>query len=200
MERLKTHDVVLEGRTQIGIPLKLRPMTEDDWHILEKWNTDPEILYFSEGDDVTCYTPPQVKEIYRGVCKTAFCFIIETEGQAIGECWLQRMNIEWILEKNPGKDCRRIDLVIGERDMWGKGIGTEVIRMLTDFGFEREKADMIFGCDIWDYNKASRRMTEKVGYELYRREKLEPGRKGEYEITMVLSKEKYFKEKGLTQD
>ena len=34
------------------------------------------------------------------------------EGKPIGECWLQQMNIEHILARHPGKDLRRIDLII----------------------------------------------------------------------------------------
>ncbi|MBD3285245.1 GNAT family N-acetyltransferase [candidate division WOR-3 bacterium] len=170
-------------------------MTEDDWPALEKWNSDPEVLYYSEGDDVSLYTPEMVRKIYRGVCANAFCFIIEADDEPVGECWLQRMNLDWILAKHPGKDCRRIDLVIGEKDYWGRGIGATVIELLTEFGFEHQKADMIFGCSIWDFNPGSQRIMEKAGYELYHRQKLEPGRKGNYELTMYLSKDKYFKDR-----
>ena len=33
----------------------LRPMTGNDWDVLLKWNSDPEVLYFSEGGDVASY-------------------------------------------------------------------------------------------------------------------------------------------------
>lgn len=192
MNKLSEHDIVLEGTTSKAIKVKLRPMTEDDWPMLERWNTDPDILYFSEGDDIKAWSPDDVRMIYRGVCVNAYCFIIEAGGQPVGECWLQRMNLDWICKKHPDQDCRRIDLAIGEKDFWGKGVGTTVIKLLTEFGFEHQKADLIFGCDIWDYNKGSQRIMEKGGYELYHKEKLEPGRKGEYEITLILSREKYL--------
>lgn len=32
-------------------------MTDEDWDILERWNSNPEILYFFEGDDVSAYSP-----------------------------------------------------------------------------------------------------------------------------------------------
>ncbi len=46
------------------------------------------------------------------------------------------MNIKRILEEHTDLDCRRIDLLIGEKEFWGRGIGTCVIRLLTEFGFE----------------------------------------------------------------
>ena len=50
-------------------------MTENDWDILLKWNSDPDVLYFAEGDDVNSYTLEQVQQIYRGVSQKAFCFM-----------------------------------------------------------------------------------------------------------------------------
>lgn len=87
--------------------ITLRPMTEEDWEILLKWNSDPEVLYYSEGDNVKTYTLEQVRRIYRGISQNAFCFIIEVDGKPVGECWLQRMNLKRILEKYPGLDCRQ---------------------------------------------------------------------------------------------
>jgi RimJ/RimL family protein N-acetyltransferase len=84
--------------------------------------------------------------------------------RAIGECWLQEMNIERILSSYPDRDCRRIDLTIGEKDFWGHGYGTDAIRALTRFGFEDECADIIFGAEVGDYNPRCRRAFEKAGY------------------------------------
>jgi hypothetical protein len=36
----------------------------------------------------------ETQAIYRGVSQSAFCFIIELEEKAIGECWLQEMNLD----------------------------------------------------------------------------------------------------------
>src|SRR5262249_61705775 len=129
-------------------------MTEDYLDILLKWNSDPEVLYYSEGDNITSRNMEDVQEMYRWVSQTAFCFMIEVSGMPIGECWLQQMNLERILEKYPNADCRRIDLMIGEKAFWGQGLGTEVIRLLTELAFEREKADLVFGCEVADYNPA----------------------------------------------
>ena len=137
MAKLREHNINLES----GL-IVLRPLTEDDWDILLKWNSDAEVLYWIEGDDVTSYSLEDVQGIYRGVSQNAFCFIIEFDGRPIGECWLQKMNLQRILDQFPDKDCRRIDLMIGEKQLWGRGIGTEVIRMLTEFGFEKAAALM----------------------------------------------------------
>ncbi|MDE2867943.1 MAG: GNAT family N-acetyltransferase [Chloroflexota bacterium] len=157
---LRTHDVTLCSGT-----VTLRPLTEDDWDLVVGWWNDPEIAYYAD-EDPSEYTAEQVQEIVRGISRTAFCFVIEFEGRPVGECWLQQMNLERILRKNPGSDCRRIDLEI-EKAYWGRGIGTAAIRLLVEFGFESEGADAIFAMDVADDNPRSRRAFEKAGFELY---------------------------------
>ncbi len=168
-------------------------MTEDDWDILLKWNSNPDVLYFAEGDDVSAYTLDQIQQIYRGILQKALCFIIEVESKPIGDCWLQQMNLQRILEKHPGADCRRIDLMIGEKEWWGRGLGTQVIHLLTQFAFERENADFVFGCDIGNHNPASLRAFQKVGYQVETRVEQLQGGKAHTRFDLVLSREQWAK-------
>lgn len=163
--RLRTHGVILTDRTAAGAEVRLRPLTEDDWPLLYAWNADPEVLYYSEGADVERWEPGQVRMIYRTVSQHAFCFIIEYDGSSIGECWLEEMNLQRVLDMFPGQDIRRIDLMIGEKGFWGMGIGTEAIRLLTDFGF-RLGTQAIYIPDVAGYNLASLRAFQKAGYSV----------------------------------
>src|SRR5262245_19564669 len=177
---LNEHNITLHGEQVV-----LRPMTENDWDILARWNSDPEVLYFSEGADVESYDLEEVQGMYRWVSQNAFCFIIEFNDQPIGKCWLQQMNIERLLEKYSGKDCRRIDLLIGEKKLWGNGLGTETIRILTEFGFEREGADLIFGL-VGDYNLRSAGAFKKAGYVIDAEIEEPPGGKAKYGLDLVM--------------
>ena len=158
---LRTHKFLLKGEHVV-----LRPMTEEDWDLLLKWNNDPEVLYFSEVDDVASRTLDEVQQIYRGVSQNAFCFIIKVVDQDIGACWLQQMNLDRILKRYPDCDCRRIDIEIREKKYWGKGYGTESIKLLTNFAFESEHTDIVFGCDITDYNHRSLKAFKKARFEI----------------------------------
>ncbi|MBN2047092.1 MAG: GNAT family N-acetyltransferase [Anaerolineaceae bacterium] len=178
--RLKTHPITLSGER-----VTLRPMTEADWPHLLVWNSDPDVLYYSEGDDVPSYSLEEVQGIYCMISQTALCFIIEYQGTPIGDCWLQRMNLERMLQAHPGFDVRRIDLEIGKKLLWGQGLGTEVIRLLTDFAFQQEGADYVFGVDIADYNIRSRRAFEKNGYELVARHPQPQGMKARYTVDLL---------------
>ena len=64
--KLGKHEIILHGEK-----VTLRPMTEDDWDILLKWNSDPDVLYFAEGDEVSVYTLEQTQQIYRGISQNA---------------------------------------------------------------------------------------------------------------------------------
>ena len=109
---LRTHDIELwDG------PLRLRPMTEDDWSVLLVWNNDPEVLYYAEGGPIMSWSLGDMQRMYRSVSQTAYVFMIALEGRPIGECWLQEMNLQEVLDRHPGQDVRRIDLMIGEKQL-----------------------------------------------------------------------------------
>ena len=179
---LRAHDIVLSDSS-----IRLRPMTEDEWDLLYGWNNDPEVLYYSEGDDVAERSLADVQRIYRAVSQTAFNFMIEVGGETIGECWLQEMNMDYLLKQFPAKDCRRIDLVIGEKEYWGRGIGTRSIALLKSFAFDVDKADLIFGVGVADYNSRSRRAFEKNGFSVHQIVEQPPGDKAGVCYDMIVS-------------
>ena len=186
-DRLREHNVVL-GDGQ----LTLRPMTENDWNLLFKWDNDPEVLYYSEGGNVTSNEIEVLHIIYRSVSRTAFNFIIEFDSRPIGWCWLQKMNLDHLTSLFPGKDLRRIDMAIGKKDLWGKGIGTRMIGMLTKFAFEQENADIVFGCGVANYNIRSKRTFERNGYKVLHQIPEPIGSKAEYFWDLIITREEYI--------
>ena len=194
-EHLRTHGVILTGKRVV-----LRPMTEDDWPTLLRWNQDPDVLYFAEGDAVQSHTLAEVQAIYRGVSQRAYCFLAELtgllrQGELIGEGWLQEMNLARLLDRFPGEDLRRIDLMIGDKGLWGRGLGTEIIGLLTQYAFDDPSVDRVFGCDIADYNARSLRAFEKNGYELLNYVPQPPGHKAQVVYDVMLTRERYWRRK-----
>lgn len=169
--------------------MTLRPMTEGDWDVLSRWDNDPELLHFTECDDVDAYALEETQGVYRRASWLGFTFIVEHEGSPIGYCWIQRLRVTRILDRFPGLDCRGIVLAIGEKHLWGQGLGTETIRLLTEFGFEREDADVI-ACSVIDYNIRSRRAFEKAGYTLLQESPLPEGTRSGYEYDLILTRGK----------
>jgi RimJ/RimL family protein N-acetyltransferase len=167
-------------------------LIEEDWDILAKWGRDPEVLYFTEGDDVKAYSLEEIQGVYRQTSRNAFCFLAELDGAPLGEGWLQKMNIREISERHPGKDLRRIDLSIGEKRLWGKGWGSKMIALLTGFGFDAENAAAIYGL-VEGHNPRSRRAFEKNGYIMEREKTVPPGGKSAVSWELVLTREMHAK-------
>ncbi len=162
MGRLRDHDVWLRGEK-----VTLRPMTEDDWDVLLTWNNDAEVMSYADANPFELSSLEEAQRIYRWISTHAFCFMIEVGDVPIGECWLQEMNLQRILDQYPGEDLRRIDIMIGEKEQWGRGYGTEAIGLLVDFGFGSELADAIFAVGVAADNPRSRRAFERNGFEVY---------------------------------
>lgn len=156
--RLRTHDIRLSGER-----VALRPMTENDWEYVSAWNADPEVLFWTDDPGNPPRAPEETKQGYRSVSVFAHVFIIELEGEPIGDIWLQKLNLPEIIERFPGRDLRRIDITIGRKDLWGKGLGTDAIRTLLRFAFEQERADGVY-YGVSPHNPRSRRAAEKAGF------------------------------------
>lgn len=191
MEVIRSHDVTLSSRTG-EYSIVLRPLRDEHLPYLYKWNADPELLYWTEGgeDIERRYDEQTVREIYGGVSQHGFCFLVEVNGLPIGECWLQEMNYPGVKELYPGKDVRRIDMAIGEKEYWGRGIGTKFVSMLVEFAFRREEVDVLH-CFAEDYNVRSQRVWIKNGFKLAATEELKQPQKGKRQYHFVLTREEY---------
>ena len=166
MSIIKSHDITLYGKTK-AYSIVLCPLCDEHLPILYKWNADPDILYWTDGEEYDADNVDPVRRvhgIYGNVSKNAYCFLIKVDGIPIGDCWLQEMNFPEVTAYYPNCDVRRIDMAIGEKDWWNKGVGTAVIGMLTDFAFINEKADIMFNF-VGNYNERSKRVCEKNGYK-----------------------------------
>jgi RimJ/RimL family protein N-acetyltransferase len=183
--KLCEHDVHLwDG------PLHLRPMTEEDWGTLLRWNNDPEVLYYSEGGDITAWSLPDMQAMYRSVSQHAFVFMVELAGRPIGECWLQEMNLQRVRERFLGQDVREIDLMIGEKELWGHGWGTRTIALLTRFAFDECGVDLLYEPEIGGHNPRSRRAFEKAGYVLAQEVHQASG-KSAVDYDLILTRQRY---------
>ncbi len=194
MSVIKSHNITLYGGKKYDIVLK--PLSDEHFPLLYKWCADPEVLYWTEsGEDIVrSYDKEIVHKIYGGVSQNAFCFLIEVDGIPMGECWLQRMNLKNVLAMyNNSVDVRRIDMLIGEKEYWNKGIGSEFMPMVIDFAFNIEHIDVLH-CFCEDYNIRSRRMWEKNGFKLIFAEALTQPQKGKYQYHFRLTREEYIEQ------
>ncbi len=194
MSIIKSHNITLHGGND-RYHITLLPLTDEHLPYLYKWNADPEVLYWTEGEDITSYPPEMVHIIWGGISENNLCFAVDVNGEIIGECWLQKMNLPNVKAMYPaGVDVRRIDMCIGEKSYWGKGIGTLFIGMLVTFAFEEENVDVLH-CLCEDYNIRSRRVWEKDGFSLILTEEIPQPHKGKQQYHWRLTKDEYMKKR-----
>ena len=167
----------------------LQPLADEHLPLLYRWNSDTEVLYWSEGDDVVePYTPEMVNLIFGNVSKDAFCFLVLKDDVPVGECWVQKMNIPPILAQYPkGTNVARIDYCIGKKSTWGQGIGTECVKLLLDFAFTQAGYDVVYAL-VYDYNVRSIRLVERAGFQLERKMPVPNSKKAKFELNYKITK------------
>jgi diamine N-acetyltransferase len=58
-----------------------------------------------------------------------------------------------------------IGISIGEKDLWGQGLGTDAMFALMDFGFGQLPLERLW-LEVYDYNSRARRSYDKCGFVL----------------------------------
>ncbi|HBM80905.1 MAG TPA: hypothetical protein DD426_08715 [Clostridiaceae bacterium] len=200
MSIIRSHDITLYGGNDT-YNIVLKPLSDKYLPYLYRWCADPDVLYWTEdgtNNVELSYNPETVHEIYGVVSQNALCFLIEVNGVPIGDCWLQKMNLPYVLAMYDNTtDVRRIDMSIGEKSYWNRGIGTLFIGMMIDYAFNGEHADVLH-CLCGDYNIRSRRMWEKHGFKLALTENLPQPQKGKYQYHYTLSRREYIQKRRFT--
>ena len=166
MSRRRIADARCVSAKRVGDPGTLRPMTEDDWGRLLAWNNDPEVMEHVESEgftpakyerdavDLPLDFDPRVLLHHRaGRAGDRRVLVAAYEPATYGD------------RQFPDKELWRIDLMIGVEELWGRGYGSEAIRLLVEFGFEVVGADAIFGL-VSANNTRSMRAFQKCGFTL----------------------------------
>jgi RimJ/RimL family protein N-acetyltransferase len=132
------------------------------------WLNDPKVNRFTESRyarSTIAGVRKYVKSALRSHANFFFAIIEQGNGEHIG-------NIKIDSTVNPHWDHRvgEIGLLIGERRCWGKGYGSEAIRLITKFAFERLKLIKVTAT-CFAINKGSAQAFRKAGFreEILRR-------------------------------
>lgn len=147
--------------------------TENDYALMTRWLSDERIAEFYGGRDIK-RTPESVKELYQarifGTVPVTPC-IIEYGSKPIGfiQFYPAVGNLPDTFEPLVNQpDVYGIDMFLGETDFWGKGIGTNAVRLLVHYLFEEKHAVRII-VDPFTENKRAIKMYEKAGFIKHRR-------------------------------
>lgn len=143
----------------------------DDYSLFVKWLSDLDVCEYYEGRTKP-FNYDMVLEKFEERAKgidPVIVGIIECEDVAIG--FVQFYTTEPgeyyesdVIDRNNYKISYGMDIVIGDKNYWNKGVGTQTIQLLTEFLFNKKNADIIFiAPQTW--NKRAIRCYEKVGFK-----------------------------------
>lgn len=133
--------------------LRLKPFGPHDYHNLIRWIDTPEMLVQIAGRQMNFPVTNEQLDISQSDPKrNAFSIISDETGQSIGHCELYMMDNNTI----------KIDRVIFDPLMKGKGLCTPLIKLLVEYGFERFNQEIV-ELNVFDWNVAAIRCYERAG-------------------------------------
>lgn len=144
-----------------GEHVYLRAAERTDVPTFVRWFNDAETTSFlsmrapmSQAMEETWFA-----RMVEGQGKDEYLFVIcqLSDGQPIGNCGLFRVDQ---INGNAG-----IGITIGEKELWGKGLGTDAMLALLDFGFGQLRLERLW-LEVYDFNARARRSYDKSGFSL----------------------------------
>lgn len=145
--------------------ISLRLLSEQDKHLLLKWLTDERVLNFWEGKSVI-FDLTRIKEDFYSEEEGLIRAIIEYQGKAIGYLQMYKLDNEALKEysyQSKNKVVYGIDQFIGEPEYWGKGIGTNFMKLVLQYLTNYKGAEIVI-LDPHADNPRAIRCYEKVGF------------------------------------
>lgn len=159
----------------VGEQVYLRPLAREDLN--EKylgWLNDPEATRYLETG-IFPYTLGELEEFYKSVVgKTTQVMLAILDKEAdmhIGNVKLGP--IYWVHRK------ATFGILIGEKEFWGRGIGTEVTRLMVEYGFYRLNLNRI-DLGVYAEHAAAVRAYERVGFRVEGRFRADMFHEGQY--------------------
>lgn len=144
-------------RTLMGDRVFLRPLVREDLRLIRRWSKDPEFRGLI--GEIEPMSEAEAEDFFQRVQTQAdrlwFMVVRRSDDRPIGETGLLRMFPAWRTTD--------LSLMLGERDAWGQGYGTEAIRLLLDHAFGVLKMHRV-SLGVVGFNERALRFYEKVGF------------------------------------
>lgn len=142
----------------IGDRVHLRPVEPEDLPSICTWANDPEIRGLT-GEVLPMSSKRAadfLEKIHKEPDRIWFSVVLKEDNRLIGEAGLLRMFHPW--------KTTDLALIIGEKDCWGKGYGTEAIKLLLDYAFGYLSFHRV-AVGVVGFNKRALQFYEKVGFK-----------------------------------
>lgn len=142
----------------IGALVRLRALEPEDAEALWRWNNDPEVMrWMADGypeslagmrKRLTEMTPNKYDRVLLGV-------------EAIADSRL--VGVIQLRDARPDYGRAELDIYLGERDCWDRGYGTEAMRLICRYGFQRMRLHSI-ELGVVAENERARHVYRKIGF------------------------------------
>ncbi|MDX9918063.1 MAG: GNAT family protein [Gudongella sp.] len=166
----------------IGENIMLREYRMDDIDDIQNWVNDGEVTKFLSGLFLYPHTRTDTENFLKAMLnKTSDIrgFVIaHKDGSYIGQVDL--MKIDWVSRK------ATLGIVIGKKELHGKGIGTEAISLLLKFAFDQMNLNKV-ELTVNEHNMAGRECYKKCGFVEEGRLREDFYSYGEYSDMLVMS-------------
>ncbi|BBI33760.1 GNAT family N-acetyltransferase [Cohnella abietis] len=143
-----------------GTSIMLREYQSDDLPWIRQWVNDPSIVYFLS--DIFLY--PHTSESTEAYLDAVMEGSADSRGFVIAdikdEAYIGQVNLDAIDWKNR---VGRIGIVIGSSEYFGRGYGTEAMRMLISFAFLELNLNRL-ELEVYDYNERAIRSYLSCGF------------------------------------
>ncbi|MDQ7825532.1 MAG: GNAT family N-acetyltransferase [Candidatus Eremiobacteraeota bacterium] len=141
-----------------GKRLNLRPVAARDYRVLLTWFQDIELMEYAFGLTVEHDVINRIAmEYYHDLMTSPHnAYSIETKGGLL-------IGFIRFTVRTEGDHYGRIGILIGERNFWGKGYGTEALKLALEVLFTEKKLGYI-ELDTAQFNSRAQRCFEKCGF------------------------------------
>lgn len=145
-----------------GIGVRLRAQVPANRPAFQRWYADPEIARLLRHDQEplnSVQSRGYFDTIIMPLSVKGHCFAIhETDGDTV-------IGMSALTEVMPGPGTALFRIVIGEKDLWGRGYGTEATRLVAREAFERLGLREI-KLEVFRHNPRALAAYDRVGFEI----------------------------------
>ena len=143
----------------VGTKIYLRPLEEDDAAVCHPWLNDPE-AWRTLAVRGRPNTEARSREYIRALDPTrdqVFAIVTREDEQYVGNCGLHAIDA---VDRHA-----TLGIVIGRKECWGRGFGTEALRLLCRHAFETLNLHKVCLAS-YALNERALRMYARVGFQV----------------------------------
>jgi RimJ/RimL family protein N-acetyltransferase len=173
----------------------LRALDRQDLNALYEWMSDPMLSMLAGWPALRTQSAFLHKYEQRIMNPPADrkTFALDYEGQFVGLLELAMIDHE--------QRRAAISIVLGVKELWGRGIGRTGLRLLLDYGFTVQNLERIYA-EVYGFNQRSQRLMETVGFQkegVLRQHELHNGQRQDLYFYGLLKEEFYTRYKSIFQ-